>query len=242
MRTAILVLLLLNLAFFAWARWIGGPAREIGGGDTGPPVPRLRLADEPASPPPAASMAATVSGEAPAAGTRCVSLGPFADAATTDKARALLTEAGHRPQPRTVELVSGTQWWVSLQSPSDKEAQQWLKLLQAKGVKDAVIVPAEASAQGIPPASLIDLGVYDEQARAAQRAADITALGLKPQVSERPAMLSAMWFDIELAPGDRTVDPAALAAAVGVSLLELQECPLPAAASPEAPAPQPGTG
>jgi hypothetical protein len=240
MRLAILILLLLNLAFFAWARWIGGPQRAADVAERGPLVPRLRLASEPVTQPPPANP--SITGEPPATGTKCVSLGPFADTTTADKANALLTQAGHQPRRRAVELVSGTQWWVSAQAPSDKEAQQWLKLLQARGIKDAVIVPADVAAPGAQPAVLIDLGVFDDQVRATQHAADITALGLKPQVSERPMILKAMWFDIDLAPGDHAVEPAAIAPAMGVSMLELQACPPPAPAATETPAPRPQTG
>jgi hypothetical protein len=240
MRVAVLLLLLLNLAFFAWARWIGGPARDGGAPERGPPVPRLRLASEPVTKPAVAADAVT--GEAPATGTKCVSLGPFADAATTEKANALLTQAGHSPRAREVELVSGTRWWVSAQAPSDKEAQQWLKLLSAKGFKDAVIVPADAAMPGTQAVTVIDLGTFDDQAAGAKHAAEITLLGLKPQVSERPTTLKAMWFDVDLAAGDRVVDPAAVAAAVGVSMLELQACPPVAPAAAEEPAPRPQTG
>jgi hypothetical protein len=240
MRSAVLVLLLLNLAFFAWAHWISGPDREAADAGAGSSPPRLRLASEPA--PSVKTAPAVITGEAPMSGTKCISLGPFADDATAAKAAALLTQAGHQPRSRSVELVSGRSWWVSAEVPSEKEAQPWLKLLQAKGIKDVRLVPPDATAAGTGTTALIDLGVFDDQAQARQHAADVAAYGLKPQVNERPIVLKAQWIDLDLVPGAAAVDATAIAPAVGVSLLELQACPPVVAGADESPAPRPQTG
>ena len=120
-RTAVYVLLFVNLVFMAWAHWIDVPAE--------PPVnqadgrlPRLVLASEaparaPAAPkavlPQAAPLA--IEGPAPAltaATRRCVSVGPFNDLAQQTRAAALLQERGFVPQQRTEDGDVRDGFWV----------------------------------------------------------------------------------------------------------------------------------
>ena len=128
MRALFLVLLLANLLFLAWSRWVA-PAPDIGGRATpaSPAQAGIRLMRE-ASP----GAAATPAGP-PAT---CVSGGPYLDRPAAEQAAANLAGLGYTSRLRASRDQVWVGQWVridDLATPDD--AQNVLATLKAAGVR-----------------------------------------------------------------------------------------------------------
>jgi hypothetical protein len=108
-RAALLLLLLVNLAFFAWAQWLAPEEAPL---PVSPRVdaPRLQLAHE-------AQPVASGNG-------RCVTVGPFATNELAARARQTLSDSGYASQPREVETPLFQGYWVYLESPEAGSARR----------------------------------------------------------------------------------------------------------------------
>src|SRR5690606_38178423 len=92
---------------------------------------------------------------------RCVSVGPFQDAAAVTAAMETLRTAGHLPSPRDTEGAAVIDYWVHLaEIPSRAEANEILARLHESGVDEAYLIPGEEDGD------VISLGVFRQTSRA----------------------------------------------------------------------------
>jgi hypothetical protein len=209
-RAVILVLLLVNLAFFAWANWLAPKEASL---PVSPKVqaPQLQLATE--------------SAPVPSAGGRCVTVGPFATNELAARARATLTDSGYASVPREQETRSLDGYWVFLEAPSTEVAERRLfERLRRGGISDA-------QAMGDGTARRISLGVFSEEARAIAQSERVARLQMLPQIEAREITSTAIWLDLQLKSDAQPLEGQKFQA--GDAELEFRACP---AKSP-APAP-----
>jgi len=177
-RAALLLLLLVNLAFFAWSQWLAPEEARL-------PVsakvdaPRLQLARE--TLPVAAGNGS------------CVTVGPFATTELAARARQTLNDSGYTSLPREVETREFEGYWVYLESPPTETGERrLLDRLRKGGITDAQAVGEPGSARRI------SLGVFTEETRAASQSEKVAKLGLLPQIEAREKPGTAIWLDLTL--------------------------------------------
>lgn len=185
-RNLFLALLLANLLFFGWKQWIAPPdvpAARLRSPGPEPEITAAGRAGQRAAGTPAPAGVAK-GGDAgpgsamPVAGS-CVRIGPITDGQVGDSLRARLTASGF---DATLDAEEGQIWvghWVQLESvASREEADRLVARLAAGGLPDAYVL------QTSPPFS-ISLGVFRDKDRADRVSAAATALGFKPQTTDR---------------------------------------------------------
>lgn len=217
MRTAFLALLLLNLAYFAWAHWVDAPRGAVPG-LSATHLPELHLASEvPADSNAAAAQAKAVAPDAQA----CFSVGPFGDVDNSARAAALLKAKGFDPRQRAESAEASEGWWVFVGGmKSDAETDRALVALERGGIKDALVMPATADT-----GKRLSLGLFSERSRAERRAQTIRALGLNAEVAERKLPGTVYWVDLAPLPGMATVPIQDLFAEGVSSRIAVQACP-----------------
>jgi len=177
-RAALLLLLLANLAFFAWSQWLAPEKARL---PVSPKVdaPRLHLARE--TTPVAASNGS------------CVTVGPFATNELAARARQTLSDSGYPSLPREVAIRVFEGYWVYLESPPTESGERrLLDRLKKGGVADAQAVGDLGSARRI------SLGVFSDETRAASQSEKVAKLGLLPQIEAREKPGTAIWLDLTL--------------------------------------------
>lgn len=181
MKWLIYLLLLTNLAFFAWNyRQVHALTSTAATGDTADGVPRLHLLGETAetsvAPNRAAGQADAARADVVPAAVQCTNLGPFErrDAAVAAVAELKNNEINARV--RTEALPDRDGFWVVI-PPADSRAaaQKTIDALRHKGVKDYFLVAAGDMKNAI------SLGVFSTRALANQRVAEMERKGFKPQ-------------------------------------------------------------
>jgi hypothetical protein len=201
-RAALLVLLLVNLAFFAWSHWLA------------PSQTQLPVSAKVNAPP---LQLATESAPAGADGS-CVTVGPFATSELAARARQTLTDAGYSSTPRedSASVIEG--FWVYLEAPSTEVGERrLLERLRRGGIADAAAV-------GEGDARRISLGIFSDEGRAAAQSERVANLGLLPQITAREKEESAIWLDLELKNGAPPLEGQKFQA--GDSELEFRPCPI----------------
>jgi hypothetical protein len=197
------VLLLVNLAFFAWAQWLAPKEAQL---PVSPRVdaPRLQLAAE--------STASSVGADG-----SCVTVGPFDTNELAARARQTLTDSGYSSIPRQVTTAVPDGFWVYLEGPStDAGERRLLERLRRGGITDAQAV-------GDPGARRISLGVFNDEARAALQSERVARLGLLPQILARERSGTAVWLDLTLKTGAPPLEGQKFQA--GDNELEFRPCP-----------------
>jgi hypothetical protein len=238
MRALFLVLLLANLLFFAWSRWVVPPlpaTRNIGPSGSAPLRP-IRLQQEALD---AASQGVGGPGAASApdvAAASCVSVGPFGDEAHANTAADSLRRLGFASRLRAAHDEVRVGYWVrvpNLATPAD--ANNALAALQAAGLTDAYVVVDE------PPGTVVSIGVYADAARAASVVAQVERAGFTAETSDRLRVMDVFWLDIDRQAngGIPTLEDAGTPAE-GSPPLELRACPSAPMDEPSAVVPAPG--
>lgn len=204
MRAALLLLLLANLAFFAWSQWLAPKQAQL---PVSPKVdaPRLQLAVE--------NSPAAVSGDG-----RCVTVGPFATNELAARARQTLSDSGYTSLPREVTTNVFEGYWVYLESPpSESGERRLLDRLKKGGIDDA------AAVGDLGAARRISLGVFSDEGRAASQSEKVARLGLLPQIVAREKPGTAIWLDLTLKSDAASLEGQKFPA--GESELEFKSCP-----------------
>ena len=191
MRVLFLLLLLANVLFLAWTRWVVPvtPATIESPAPGGRELQPIRLRTEP----PDASV--TSAGDSSGPGllaASCVSVGPFIDPAHADAANAQLERLGFTSRKRVSQDEVRVGYWVrvpNLATPAD--ATIALATLQAAGLGDAYVL-----GQGEPD-NTVSVGVYSDPRRAAEVAATVEKAGFMPETSDRLRTLEVLWLDID---------------------------------------------
>jgi hypothetical protein len=207
MRALFLFVVLANIAFFAWARYVApaeatvDPAplgrqidpdklRILGPGETPAalqkpsPAPTVSTAAVAATVPPAAA--------APSAAAACMEWGSFtlADAPQAEKALEPLALGGRLGQRRTEEKAG---WWVFI--PSQGSRQAALKKageLKNLGVDDYFVVLEDEFRWAL------SLGVFRSEDAAQARLLALRAQGVRTaQVGPRETVVTKVWLQVK---------------------------------------------
>ena len=203
MRAALFILIALNLAFFAWSRWLVPDEAQLPV-SPGVDAPRLQLAQD--------SMPAT-SGN----GT-CVTVGPFASGELAARARQTLSDSGYPSRPREEETTVLEGFWVYLEAPSTAAAERrLLDRLKRGGIEDAAAIGELGSARRI------SLGIFSDEARAAAQSERVAKLQLLPQIEAREKTGTAIWLDLTLKSDAPALEGQKFPA--GDAELEFRACP-----------------
>jgi hypothetical protein len=230
MRNVVFALLLANLAFFAWAKWLT-PKEAAAIAPPASAVPTLVLAAEaktasPEAPGPGASAEepapqpdAQVAAVTSAGGeSRCVSLGPFQQLAELAHVSAAMREAGYEPRERVEQGDQVKGYWVYLDAFKDrKQALEAKRDLVAHGLPEAMIMPGDNV--------VLSVGLFSDEARANRVADQARELGFKPVVSDRTQRGTLYWMDITLKATDGFIDPASLQSESG-RIIRVTACPV----------------
>jgi hypothetical protein len=221
-RALFLVLLLANIGFFAWWRYLSPPetpadpaplARQIDPG-------KLKVVAPADLPPPAPQAAPKPSPPAPVAtALKCIEWGSFTltDAPRAEKALEPLALGVRLGQRRTEETAS---WWVYI--PSQKNRQGALRKaeeLRSLGVGEYFIMQEEG-----PQRWALSLGVFRSEDAAQARLAALRQQGVRSaQVGQRETVVPKVWLQVS------NVDPVLERRLTEIALQmegsELRACP-----------------
>jgi len=231
-------LLLGNLAYFAWARWVDTP-RPPPVNDVVARLPALKLVEGAAQPAPGQESPGALTKLALNPTAACLSVGPFPDLDTSGRAAGLLRGKGFDPHQRTEQVERTDGYWVYVGGlKTQADADRALATLRKSGIKDAVAMP-EAPNTG----RRLSLGLYKERPRAEHRVQVVHEAGLKAEVAERKVTGTAYWVDLIAPPGVNAVPLDDLAAEGAKSKIGVQPCAAgaatPPASAPETTAPGP---
>jgi hypothetical protein len=203
-RAALLLLLLANLAFFAWSHWLAPKDAEL---PVSPKVdaPRLQLAMD------SNPVSADANG-------RCVTVGPFASNELAVRARQTLNDSGYTSLPREVTTRVLEGFWVYLEAPpSESGERRLLDRLRNGGITDATAVGDLGASRRV------SLGVYSDEVRAAAQSERVAKLGLLPQIEAREKSATAIWLDLTLKSDSPPLEGSKFPA--GETELEFRPCP-----------------
>ncbi len=217
MRAAFLLLVLANLAFFAWSRYVAPT-------DAADPLPlsrqiepgKLKIIAPADLPPPAAQKAAAAQ---PVTAAKCMEWGSFtlADAPRAEKALEPLTLGPRLAQRRTEELAG---WWVFIPPQANRQAaQKKAAELKALGVDDYFIVQEDGEHRWA-----LSLGVFRNEEAAQARLGTLRTQGVRSaQVARRETVVPKVWLQV------KSVDPALEARLKDIARQiegsELKSCP-----------------
>jgi hypothetical protein len=192
LRALFLLLLLANLLFLAWTRWVvpvpSGPAARPAAAASQALQP-IRLQSEPAAAPAAGSPDPAAQNLLSAS---CVSVGPFIDPAHSAAATAQLERLGFSSRRRVAQDEVRVGYWVRVPgfaTPAD--ATNALASLQAAGLGEAYVVDGEEAG------TTLSIGVYADAAQAAEVAKTVRAAGFTPETSDRLRTLEVLWLDVD---------------------------------------------
>jgi hypothetical protein len=214
-RTAVIVLIFVNLVFMAWAHWIDVPV-EPAANPVDAKLPRLILASEAparaATAPTVAKAAVPEAASSPSeasapsttpAARHCVSVGPFNDLPQETHAASLLQERGFTPQQRTEDGDVRDGYWVYV-----------------AGISDAHAVASADDGRRV------SVGLFTERPRAERRARVVEHLGFSPDIVDRHRPGTLYWLDLDLGASDASVPTDGLVPAdQGGSRVQVRPCP-----------------
>ena len=222
MRALFLLLVLANVLFFGWSRWVA-PTHAGTTSVTGerPRLQTIRLVTEqPIDARPAANSAVPVAAEL-AANADCMTAGPFLEPARAQAAAGRLRDQGFALDLRESRDEVWVGQWVRLDRlPNADAAASALAGLRAAGLTDAYLLADES------PGTVISLGVYADT----QRALDIAGLardaGYEATIGDRYRTADVVWLDIDRRTNAGLPALDALQESAGSSTrLELRPCP-----------------
>jgi len=223
MRALFLFLLLANILFLAWVRWIAPPAALDG---QATPVSRdartIRLLREsPLARELATDPGAATGGVPPGVGASCVSAGPYLDRPQAERAAARLERLGFTSRLRESRDEIWIGLWVriaDLATPED--AANALSAIKAAGITDAYVLTDET------PGTVVSLGVFESRERAEQAAEIARRAGFVPQSVDRFRTADVVWLDIDRQANAGLPDLDVLRGAEAASSrLEFRACP-----------------
>lgn len=127
--------------------------------------------------------------EAPAAKPQCFSIGPFADAAAADAARAKLQALAQKVSSRTLTSAGNSRGWrVYLPAADAEAAQATAQRIRAAGFSDLFVMSgADANA--------IALGRFRSEESARRRGDELAAKGFAVKVEALGESNGQVWLD-----------------------------------------------
>lgn len=221
MRAALFGLVLANLAFFAWSRWLA--SAEPGVAASAPlDVPKVALVQEAGGGSPEGVVRAAA---------RCVSVGPFASAEEAAAAAGLLGQnaLGARQRGETARVPDG--YWVYVGGfESAADLMVALRRMRRGGIAEAEAMPAS------PEGRRISAGTHVDRKRAEDLAGRLRQLGLEPVVAERSREARLFWVDLDLPAAAADLNPEQLRSGTPGAQLQVTGCPAPGVDQAAAPA------
>lgn len=194
MRALFLLLLLANILFLAWARWIAPPAPTAGlATPSASAADSIRLLRES---PMARDLADAVqgSGLSAVAGdtVTCVSGGPFLDSAAAASAAGRLASLGFTSRTRAARDDVWVGQWVRVENlATPEDAENALAALRAAGLTDAQVTADGAGG------NVLSLGVFGEPGRALEAATAAQKAGFTTVTEDRYRSADVLWLDVD---------------------------------------------
>lgn len=200
MRYLVLLLLVLNLAYFAW----GALKPESEMVTQLPPLPQgvteLTLLSE--REPVALSLVSKTENQNPGSEAAseqaepvllCYTLGPLTSEKSRDTLITRLQDLDVNVESRSLEQRETIGYWVFLPPLENRKAALAIaEELAKKGIKDYYVVTDDEYRHAV------SLGLFSEKARADRRMAHIRTLGYKPQKIVRYRDRTYYWLDYQL--------------------------------------------
>ena len=201
MKNLLLLLLLANILYFVWSRFVEDPIQPgiavVNESDLGPPLAVTQNTGSDA----AASVGAMLgSGEpsdlAAIVGRSCVSVGPFKTSIDADTALTQYAGEGMRASLRSEQGLIFVGHWVQIRGVADRAAGDVLiEKLAAGGLTDAYLV--ESQDEGLK----ISLGLFGGLERAEKVELQAKSLDLPAEIVARTRDGAVFFVDIGLSPG-----------------------------------------
>ncbi len=201
MRNLLFVLVLANILYYMWDRFVEEPDQlgivVVNESELGPPlnVSSMVVAEA------AASVGAVLGSGKPSdlaalTGRSCVTIGPFKTNTEADGALADYENEGMRASVRTTQGQVFVGHWVQIRNIPDRDAGNViLEKLRAGGLGDAYLVPTEE--EGLK----ISLGLFGEMSRAERIELQAKSLDLPADITPRMRDQTVFYVDIGLPPG-----------------------------------------
>lgn len=242
MRNLVLMLVLANVVFFAWNRWVAEApsdgATHFRESDLGPAL-QMAAEDGPVTieDGPSETATAEVIGEAateadpPAAdasrppvaaavGRPCVSIGPFEESDAAEDALARVRGLGNQAVQRAAQGEVFLGHWVQIRNvASGAESNRQLAILQENGIEDAYPVPEDDGER------TISLGLFSDLDRAERLELRADSLGLDAEIVRHTREATVFWVDTRLEPGQDVRALEQIFGEGGVVLGDVAECP-----------------
>ena len=196
MRTLFLLLLLANVAFFAWSRLVSPPDASTDAAPLARQIEpeKLKVIVPAELPPGAAAPVGARPAPVAVAAAKCIEWGSFtlADAPRAEKALEPLALGPRVGQRRTEELAG---WWVFIAPPANGRAGAFRKAaeLKALGVDDYFVVQEDG-----PHRWSVSLGVFRTEEAARARLAALRAQGVRSaQAGPRETTVPKVWLQVK---------------------------------------------
>ena len=201
MRNLLLLLLLANILYYMWGRFVEDPDQlgvvVVSESELGPPlnVSSMVVAEA------ATSVGAVLGSGKPSdlaalVGRSCVTIGPFKTNTDADGALANYENEGMRASVRTTQGQVFVGHWVQIRNIPDRDAGNAILVrLKAGGLGDAYLVPTEE--EGLK----ISLGLFGEMSRAERIELQAKSLDLQADITPRMRDQTVFFVDIGLPPG-----------------------------------------
>jgi len=235
MRALFLFLLLANILFLAWVRWIAPPAALDGHATrSSRDASVIRLLRESPLAQELASGSGTAAGGPPAGeGVSCVSAGPYLDRPQAERAAARLERLGFTSRVRAARDEIWAGLWVRIEDlATPEDAANALAAIKAAGIADAYVL-SDGS-----PGNVVSLGVFESRERVEQVVETARRAGFTPRAVDRFRTADVFWLDIDRRANAGLPGLEVLQGSEGTgSRLELRACP----ASPGTQVPAPAT-
>jgi len=193
-RTLFLLLLLANLLFAAWARWVApAPAPAAVGYATPSAVGSAGIQLLREVPAAAASQRADAGLlELDDGSLTCVSAGPFLARPDAERTAERLGRLGFTVRLREAREDVRVGHWVRLEGlATPEDAENARTALHAAGLADAFVVNEELAGP------VVSLGVHADPARAEATAAVARAAGFEPRTIDRLRTEDVSWVDVD---------------------------------------------
>ena len=199
MRTIILLLIFLNLAFFYWASEFGSKQVVLENPKEVPGYKPIKLLselekesvqtiDKPAIENPQSELESQA--EEIIKVQKCFSLGPLETDEQSDSIYDSLLSTGVRAKQRTVNQRQPKSYWVYLPAyKSQAEAQKVVNFLKANRVNEFYIWLEP------PQKNAVSLGLFKKLSTAREKMAQIKKLDLKPKMEVRFDEFNEYWID-----------------------------------------------
>ncbi len=201
MKNLLLLLLLANILYFLWSRYVEQPPEAgvavVSESDLGPPLEMSSTA----VPQAATSIGAVLGSGRPSdlaavVGRSCVSIGPFKSNAEADAALADYMNEGMLANVRVTQGEVFVGYWVQVRNIPDRDAgNAILEKLKAGGLDEAYLVPTED--EGLK----ISLGLFGDMSRAERVELQAKSLELSVDITQRTREAEVYIVDIALPPG-----------------------------------------